>query len=345
MKIVPNSARRLAWTLVVALGLTGAAFAQQNPASLPIVIKFSHVVAAETNKGKTAEYFKKVAEERTKGAVRVEVYANSVLYKDKEEMEALQLGAVQMLAPTPGKFGPLGAREFEVLDLPYLFDSLEDEHKVTQGAIGRQLLGKLEPFGIHGLAFWDNGFKEMTSNKALRTPADFKGQKLRIQSSKVIEAQMRAVDAIPQVMAFAELYQAMQTGVVDGQENPTNVIYPSKLYEVQKYLTLSDHGYHGYAVIVNAKFWAGLPPDIRAQLESAMKDASTFFNDGAKKENDEGLAAIRASGGTEIIVLTPEQKLAWKKAFIKVHTEMADRVGRPLIQAIYKETGFDPAKL
>ncbi len=325
---------------------SGASWAQQTGTPQnPIVIKFSHVVAADTNKGKSAEYFKRLAEERTKGAVKVEVYHNSVLYKDKEEMEALQLGAVQMLAPTPGKFGPLGAREFEVLDLPYLFDNLDEEHRVTQGPIGRQLLAKLEQFGIHGLAFWDNGFKEMTSNKALRTPGDFKGQKLRIQSSKVIEAQMRAVDAIPQVMAFSELYQAMQTGVVDGQENPTNVIAPSKLYEVQKYLTMSDHGYHGYAVIVNAKFWAGLPPDIRTTLEGAMKDTSKYFNDSAVKENDDGLAVIKASGKTEIITLTPDEKRAWKKAFVKVHAEMADRVGRPLVQSIYKETGFDPAKL
>jgi C4-dicarboxylate-binding protein DctP len=326
--------------------MTSAAFAQAlGTPQNPIVIKFSHVSAADTNKGKSAEFFKKLAEARTQGAVKVEVYPNSTLYKDKEEMEALQLGAVQMLCATPGKFGPLGAREFEVLDLPYLFDNIEEEHKVTQGPIGRQLLGKLEAFGIHGLAFWDNGFKEMTSNKALRTPADFKGQKIRIQSSKVIEAQMRAVDAIPQVMAVAELYQAMQTGVVDGEENPTNVIYPSKFYEVQKYLTVSDHGYHGYAVITNAKFWASLPPTIRAHLESAIKDTSKYFDDSAVKENDEGLAAIKASGKTEIIVLTPEQKRAWKKAFIKVHAEMADRIGRPLVQAIYKETGFDPSKL
>ena len=329
---------------IAACGLAHQAGAQQTPQ--PIVIKFSHVVAADTNKGKTAEYFRKLVDERSKGAVKVEVYANSALFKDKEEMEALQLGAVQMLAPTPGKFGPLGVREFEVLDLPYLFDSVDEEHRVTQGPIGKALLAKLEPKGIHGLAFWDNGFKEMTSNKALRTPADFKGQKLRIQSSKVIEAQMRAVDAIPQVMAFAELYQAMQTGVVDGQENPTNVIYPSKLYEVQKYLTLSDHGYHGYAVIVNAKFWAGLPADVRTMLEAAMKDASTYFNASAKKENDDGLAAIRASGKTEIIVLTPDEKRAWKKAFVKVHDEMAERVGgKAFVQSIYRETGFDPAKL
>jgi C4-dicarboxylate-binding protein DctP len=336
----------LAGAGAAALGLTGTARAQQaGTPQNPVIIKFSHVVAADSNKGKTAEYFKKIAEERTKGAVKIEVYHNSVLYKDKEEMEALQLGAVQMLAPTPGKFGPLGAREFEVLDLPYLFDSLEEEHRVTQGKVGHDLLAKLDAKGIHGLAFWDNGFKEMTSNKALRKPSDFKGQKIRIQSSKVIEAQMRAVDAIPQVLAFSEIYQALQTGVCDGQENPTNVIAPSKLYEVQKYLTLSDHGYHGYALITNVKFWAGLPPALRTTLEGAVRDASNYFYDNAKKENDAGLAEIKAGGKTEIITLTKEEKLAWKKAFIKVHTEMADRVGKDLILAIYKETGFDPAKL
>ena len=328
-------------TLVIAV----LGFAAPALADGPIVIKFSHVIAADTAKGKAVEYFKKLAEERTKGAVKVEVYANSVLYKDKEELEALQLGAVQMLAPTPGKFGPMGVREFEVLDLPYLFDSLEEEHRVTGGVIGQQLLQKLEAKGVHGLAFWDNGFKEMTSNKPIRKPEDFKGQKIRIQSSKVIEAQMRAVGAIPQVMAFSEVYLAMQTGVVDGQENPTNVIYPSKLYEVQKYLTISDHGYHGYAVITNAKFWAGLPPDIRATLEGAMKDTTAYFNASAKKENDDGLAAIRKDGKTQITVLTPDEKKEWKRAFMRVHEEMADKIGRPLIQSIYQETGFDPTKL
>ncbi len=327
------------------LAVAASSFAAPAFADGPIVIKFSHVIAADTAKGKAVEYFKKLAEERTKGAVKVEVYANSVLYKDKEELEALQLGAVQMLAPTPGKFGPLGVREFEALDLPYLFDSLEEEHRVTGGPIGQQLLQKLESKGVHGLAFWDNGFKEMTSNKPLKKPEDFKGQKIRIQSSKVIEAQMRAVGAIPQVMAFSEVYMALQTGVVDGQENPTNVIYPSKLYEVQKYLTVSDHGYHGYAVITNAKFWAGLPPDIRATLEGAMKDTTAYFNASAKKENDDGLAAIRKEGKTQITVLTPEEKKEWKRAFMRVHEEMADKIGRPLIQSIYKETGFDPAKL
>ena len=318
-------------------GLVGVVHAQQ-----PIVIKFSHVVAADAPKGKAADYFKKLAEERTKGAVKVEVYHNSILFKDGEEIEALQLGSVQMLAPTPGKFGPMGVREFEVLDLPFLFDNIEEEHKVTQGPVGKRMLKMLEAKGIIGLAFWDNGFKEMTSNKALHNPEDFKGQKLRIQSSKVIDAQFRALGSIPQVMAYSEVYQALQTGVVDGQENPTSNVFESKLYEVQKYLTMSDHGYHGYAVIVNKKFWDGLPADIRSTLEGAMKDASDFFNQTAKQENDDALQGIRRTGKTEIIVLTPEERKAWKKALMKVHAEMGDRFGKDILQAIYKETGFDP---
>jgi C4-dicarboxylate-binding protein DctP len=331
-------------SLVIA-GLTFFVFTVGGPAAAePIIIRFSHVVAADTPKGRAAEYFKKLAEERTKGAVKVEVYHNSILYKDKEEMEALQLGAVQMLAPAPGKFGPLGAREFELLDLPFLFDNQEEEHKVTQGPTGWQLLNKLDSKGILGLAFWDNGFKEMTANKPLRKPEDFKGLKMRIQSSKVIESQMRALGAIPQVMGYGELYQALQTGVVDGQENPTSNIYASQFHEVQKYLTMSDHGYHGYGVITNKKFWAGLPPDIRITLEGAMKDTTDYFNATAKKDNDDALEAIRKSGKTQIIVLTEAERTAWKKALVKVHREWGDKIDKDLLQAIYRETGFDPAK-
>lgn len=323
----------------IVLALAGPAAAQQ-----PIVIKFSHVVAADTPKGKAAEYFKKLAEERTKGAVKVEVYHNSILYKDKEEVEALQMGAVQMLAPTPGKFGPLGAREFELLDLPFLFDDLEEEHKVTQGPIGRKLLDKLDSKGIVGLAFWDNGFKQMTANKPLRLPQDFKGLKMRIQSSKVIDSQMRALGALPQVMAFSEIYQGLQTGVIDGQENPTSNIYPSKFYEVQKYMTMSNHGYHGYAVITNKKFWTGLPSEIRTTLEGAMKDTTDYFNTISKKDNDDALEGIRSSGKTQIISLSPAERSAWKRALVKVHREWGDKLGRDILQGIYRETGFDPEK-
>jgi C4-dicarboxylate-binding protein DctP len=318
----------------------GPAFAQS-----PIVIKFSHVVAENTPKGKGALKFKELAEKATGGKVKVEVYPNSTLYKDGEEMNALQLGAVQMLAPSLAKFGPLGVPAFEVFDLPYLFDGYDELNKVTTGPVGKQLFQKLESKGIVGLAYWDNGFKDMSANTALRMPADFRGKKMRIQSSKVLDAQMRALGAVPQVMAFSEVYQALQTGVVDGTENPPSNLYTQKMHEVQKFLTISDHGYLGYAVIVNKPFWDDLPPDIRKALEGAMVEATKYTNDIAKKENIDALEAVKKAGKTQFITLTPEEKKAWKKALVKVHEEMASRIGKDVIQSIYKETGFDPAKL
>ena len=327
----------LAAVAAAMFSFAGAASAQQ-----PIVIKFSHVVAVDTPKGKGAEQFKKLAEERTKGRVKVEVYPNSSLFKDGEEMEALQLGSVQMLAPSLAKFGPLGVREFEVFDLPYIFDNQDELHKVTSGPVGTGLFKKLESKGIVGLAYWDNGFKVMSANKPIRVPADYKGLKMRIQSSKVLGDEMKALGAIPQVMAFSEVYQALQTGVVDGTENPPSNFYTQKMHEVQKYLALTEHGYLGYAVIVNKKFWDGLPPDVRTTLEGAMKDATKFANDIAKKENDDALAAVKASGKTEIITLTPDQKAAMKKALVVVHKDNESRVGKETIAEVYKETGFKP---
>jgi C4-dicarboxylate-binding protein DctP len=314
-------------------------------AAEPIVIKFSHVVADDTPKGKGANKFKELAEKYTSGAVKVEVYPNSTLYKDKEELEALQLGAVQMLAPSLSKFGPLGVKEFEVFDLPYLFDSYTELDKVTHGPVGQKLLAKLEPKGIHGLAFWDNGFKEMSANTPIKTPDDLKGKKMRIQSSKVLEEQFREIKALPQVMAFSEVYQALQTGVVDGWENTVSNMYTQKTHEVQKHIALSDHGYIGYAVITNKKFWDGLPPNVREQLDKAMKEATDYANNIAKEENDKSLEAIRASGKTQIYKPTDAEKLAFKKAMIPVHKKMESRVGADTLQAIYKETGFDPTKL
>jgi C4-dicarboxylate-binding protein DctP len=327
------------------IGLTAACFSVAAYAQQPIVIKFSHVVANDTPKGKAAEFFKQKAEELTKGRVKVEVYANSTLYKDKEEMEALQLGAVQMLAPSLAKFGPLGVKQFEVFDLPYIFDNYDELHKVTQGQVGKSLLNMLGSKGILGLSYWDNGFKVMSANKPLRSPEDFKGLKMRIQSSNVLDAQMRALGALPQKMAFSEVYQALQTGVVDGTENPPSNLYTQKMHEVQKYVTLSDHGYLGYAVIVNKKFWESLPADIRQQLDTAMEQATRYANQIAKVENDNSLAEVKKSGKSELITLTPDQKRAWKKALVKVHEQMGDRIGKDLIKSIYKETGFDPAKL
>jgi C4-dicarboxylate-binding protein DctP len=330
---------------VLAAGAAAAAVAAvpfMASAQAPIVIKFSHVVAEQTPKGKGALKFKELAEERTKGRVKVEVYPNSSLFKDGEEMEALQLGSVQMLAPSLAKFGPLGVRDFEVFDLPYMFDNSTELHKVTEGPVGAALFKKLEGKGVTGLAYWDNGFKVMTANKPIRVPADYKGLKMRIQSSKVLGDQMKALGAIPQVMAFSEVYQAMQTGVVDGGENTPSNVYTQKMQEVQKYLALTDHGYIGYAVIVNKKFWDGLPADLRNTVQGAMKDATKYSNDIAQKENDEALEGIRKSGKTQILVLTPEQKAEMKKALVGVHKENESRVGKEIIADVYKATGYKP---
>ena len=329
----------------VFVGLVAATFSVTALAQAPIVIKFSHVVAVDTPKGKAAEFFAKRAGELTKGKAKVEVYANSALYKDKEEMEALQLGAVQMLAPSLAKFGPLGVKEFEAFDFPYIFDDTAELHRVTQGPIGASLLAKLEPKGIKGLAFWDNGFKSFSANTPIKTPADLKGKKLRIQSSKVLEEEIRSVGGLPQVMAFSEVYQALQTGVVDGTENPISNLYTQKMHEVQKHLTLTNHGYLGYAVITNKKFWDGLPADVRGQLEQAMKEATVYANKIAQEENDSALEGVKKSGKTTVYAPTKEEKLAFKKAMAPVHVKMADRVGKDLLQSIYKETGFDPNKL
>ncbi len=328
-------------SLVVGLLVSCAAFTL----SAQTIIKFSHVVAVDTPKGQAALFFAKKADELTKGKVKVEVYANSALYKDKEEMEALQIGSVQMLAPSLAKFGPLGVKEFEAFDLPFIFDDTPDLHKITQGPVGAALMAKLDAKGIHGLAFWDNGFKSFSANTPLKMPADYKGKKFRIQSSKVLEEEIRSVGGIPQVMAFSEVYQALQTGVVDGTENPISNFYTQKMHEVQKHLTITNHGYLGYAVITNKKFWDGLPADVRGQLEQAMKESTVYANQIAQAENDKALAGVKASGKTAVYVPTKEERLALKKAMAPVHTKMADRVGKDILKQIYTATGFDPTKL
>ena len=313
---------------LIAAALAVPAFAQD------ITIKFSHVVAPDTPKGKAADKFKELAEKYTEGKVKVEVYPNSQLYKDKEELEALQLGSVQMLAPSLAKFGPLGISDFEVFDLPFLFDNYDELRKVTDGEPGKEMLAKLESKGIKGLAFWDNGFKIMSANSPLHMPDDFLGLKMRIQSSKILEAEMESVGALPQVMAFSEVYQGLQTGVVDGTENPPSNMYTQKMHEVQKHATLSDHGYLGYALIVNKAFWDGLPEDVRTQLDKAVAEATAYGNGIAKEENDKALEAMRAAGTTEFHELTPEERAAWVEKMTVVHEKMADRIGRERVEQV-----------
>jgi C4-dicarboxylate-binding protein DctP len=305
-------------------------------AESPIVIKFSHVVAKDTPKGKAAEKFKELAEAATKGRVKIEVYANSTLYKDKEELEALQLGAVQMLAPSMAKFGPLGVKEFELFDFPYLFTDQKSLERVTNGPVGKEMLKRLETKGLIGLSFWDNGFKIMSSNRSMHVPTDLKGLKLRIQASKVLDEQMRVLGANPQVMAFSEVYQALQTGVVDGLENVPSNLYTQKMHEVQKHMTVTNHGYIGYAVVVNKKFWEKLPVDVRSQLDGAMKEATEYANKIAQQENEAALDAIRKSGKVTVYMPTDAEKAEWRKVMLPVHKTMEERIGKDLIAAASK---------
>jgi C4-dicarboxylate-binding protein DctP len=306
-------------------------------AQSPIVIKFSHVVANDTPKGKGAIKFKELAEKYTNGKVKVEVYPNSSLYKDKEEIEALQLGSVQMLAPSTAKFAPLGAKEFEALDLPNLFASEEAYTKAMKGEVGKWLFKKLEPKGISGLAFWDNGFHMVSSNRPLINPSDFQGLKIRISGSKIADRYFRDVGAIPQILAFSEVYQALQTGVVDGCENTASNYLTQKFHEVQKHITVSYHAHLQYAVIVNTKFWNGLPADIRTQLDKAMDEATDYTNSIAVKENEDALAEIKKSGKTTLHYLTDDQKKAWQTAMAPTYQWAKGRVGTEVLDLLSKE--------
>jgi C4-dicarboxylate-binding protein DctP len=310
----------------------GAAMAQA-----PIVIKFSHVVATDTPKGKGALKFKELAEKYTDGKVKIEVYPNSSLYKDKEEIEALQLGSVQMLAPSTAKFAPLGAKEFEALDLPWLFKDEVTYTKAMKGPVGKWLFQKLESKGISGLAYWDNGFHMTSANRPLLTPADFQGLKIRISGSKIADQYFRNVGTIPQIMAFSEVYQALQTGVVDGCENTASNYLTQKFYEVQKDITVSYHAHLQYAVIVNSKFWNGLPPDIRKQLDKAMDEATDYTNSIAVQENEDALAEIKKSGKTTLHYLTDDQRKAWQTAMAPTYVWAKGRVGQEVLDLLAKE--------
>ena len=322
----------LAAASIAALTLVGPATAQS-----PIVIKFSHVVATNTPKGLAAEKFKELAEKYTDGKVKVEVYPNSTLYKDKEEIEALQLGSVQMLAPSTAKFAPLGVKEFESLDLPWLFKDDDVYAAAMKGPVGKFLFDKLQAKGIKGLAYWDNGFHMVSANKPLIKPSDFQGLKFRISGSKVADQYFRNVGSIPQIMAFSEVYQALQTGVVDGCENTPSNYLTQKFYEVQKDITVSNHAHLQYAVIVNSKFWDGLPADVRGQLEKAMSEATDYTNSIARKENEDALAEIKKTGKTNLHYLTDADRKAWQAAMQPTYKWAKGRVGQEVLDLLAKE--------
>ncbi|MBK9519763.1 MAG: TRAP transporter substrate-binding protein [Anaeromyxobacter sp.] len=326
--------------LLAALAL--AALPAPGAAAPPIVIRFSHVVAVDTPKGQAAELFARRAAELTRGRVQVRVFPNGTLYKDQEEIQALQLGAVELLAPSLSKFGPIGVREFEVFDLPFLFEDEAALRKVTGGAVGQMLLRRLQPKGLLGLGFWDSGFKSFSANRPLHRPEDFRGLRIRIQASGVLDAQMRALGALPQVLPFPEVYRALEAGVVDGAENPIANFWTQGMYRVQKHLSLTRHGYLGYAVITNRRFWDALPADLRRALEQALDEATEHANRLAHQRDEEDLERVRRTGTTVVFVPSGAERQAFVRALLPVHQAMEQRLGPDLIRAIYQATGTSP---
>jgi C4-dicarboxylate-binding protein DctP len=331
--------KRLAIALAVILAVAAGkpAFADE-----PIIVKFSHVVAPDAPKGKAALFFKELAEKYTNGRVKVEVYPNSSLYKDKEELEALQLGAVQLLAPSIAKFSPLGVKEFDVFDLPFLLSDEARARQMMASPMMAELNKKLEAKGVSPLAYWDNGAHDYTANKALISPDDFRGMKMRIQGGKVLDAVARELGALPQILPFSAVYQSLQTGVVDGEDNVPSNILTQKFYEVQRHITVSNHGRLTYALVTNKTFWNSLPPDVRAALDRAVQESTEFFNATAAKDNADALDKIKASGKSEVHVLTEAERKAWITKLMPVHTEMQSRFGKDFIERIYKASGFTP---
>ncbi|XLX39121.1 TRAP transporter substrate-binding protein [Ectopseudomonas mendocina] len=313
------------------LSCTGLAQAADEP----ILIKFAHVVADNTPKGQGALLFKKLAEERLPGRVKVDVYPNSSLFGDGKEMEALLLNEVQMLAPSLAKFEQY-AKPVQIFDLPFLFDNMEAVDRFQASPEGRGLLTSMEDKNITGLAYWHNGLKVMSANKPLREPSDARGLKFRVQASAVLEEQFKAVRANPRKMSFAEVYQGLQTGVVNGTENTWSNYYSQKAHEVQKYMTESDHGLIDYMVITNTKFWKGLPDDVRSELETIMAEVSVEVNRQADDLNRKAKQDIAKAGTTEIIELTPQQRAEWREAMRPVWKKFENEIGAELIQAAEK---------
>jgi C4-dicarboxylate-binding protein DctP len=296
------------------------------------VIKFPHVTAPATPKGQAAQRFKALAESRFPGRVRVEVYPSAQLMDDSDSLEALAFGDVQMIATSLSVFDRL-TKQFQVFDLPFLFPDLDAVERFQQSPVGAELLTALTSQGMLGLAFWHNGMKQLTGPRPLRRPADAAGLKFRVMESDVLEAQVLAIGASPQKMAYSEVYQALQTGAVDAQENTWSNIYSSKFYEVQPYVSETNHGYIGYFVAVNRDFWQGLPPDLKQGLEEIMAEVTAFGNARSAEINLEHRQAVEASGRTEIVTLTADELAAWRAAMEPVWDRFRDAIGAELIDA------------
>jgi C4-dicarboxylate-binding protein DctP len=301
-------------------------------AAAPIKIKFAHVVAETTPKGIGALLFKERVEKELAGKVVVEVYPNSQLYDDDKVMEAMLLGDVQMAAPSLAKFGQY-TKKLQVFDLPFLFDNLAALERFQSGKMGKDLLNSMQKKGYKGLAYWHNGMKHLSANKCLHVPEDAKGLKFRIQPSDVLQAQFEQLGASPQKLAFAEVYNALQTGVVDGTENPWSNTYSKKFYEVQKCISDTDHGYLGYMVVTSNKFWKSLPGEVRTTLEKILAELTVEVNQKATALEKEDRQKIVDAKRAEVIKLTDAELGKWRDIMKPVWKKFEKEIGEEVINA------------
>ncbi len=319
---------------IIALGVLAAGLAMSPIMhAKEIVIKFSHVTTAKTPKGKGAILLKELVEERLKGKVRVEVYPSSQLYNDKAVLKALLLNDVQLAAPSLSKFNKY-TKKWGLFDLPFLFKNTEALNCFTSSKKGQSLLNAAEHKGIVGLGYWLNGMKQISANHPLITPNDAKGLKFRIMSSDILKAQFESVNANPQKMAFSEVYNALATGVIDGQENTWSNIRSKKFFEVQKDTTISDHGVLEYALVTNKRFWNSLPNDIRTELDKIIKEVTAKVVGYALDAAHNDMNTVKNSGKTNIHTLTDGQRQQWANAMKPVWSQFEDEVGKDNIEAV-----------
>lgn len=297
------------------------------------VIRFSHVVAENTPKGLAARRFADLVRKKSMGRIQVEVFPNGQLVGDEAEVRALLDGDVQMIAPSTGKLAELFP-PWQIFDLPYAFPDQDAVVAAMEGPIGQKLFRTLQARGLRGLAMWDNGWKQMTSSHGpLVLPADFAGQRFRIQPTPVLMEQFKALGATGVPVAFDQTFRSLETGQVDGQENTPSNIYQKKFHEVQRYLTISNHGYLGYTVMTNDLFWETLPADVRAILSEALIETTAWVRENAGRLNQQDLDRIKM-GRIEVHVQTEAERTAWKAAFRPVYDYYSREVDSELIGAI-----------
>ena len=322
-------------TLVAAAALSSLLAAGAAVASDPITIKFSHVVAENTAKGKMANKFKELVAERLAGKVEVEVFPNSQLFGDNKVLEAMLLGDVQMSAPALSKFSRF-TKQLQIFDLPFLFKDMAAVEKFQSSDKGIELLTSLQKKGLVGLGYLHNGLKQLSSSTPLRVPADAKGLKFRIMSSDVLAAQFHAVKATPLKKPFSEVFTLLQTKAIDGQENTWSNIYSKKFFEVQPYITESNHGLLDYMVVTSKEFWTSVPDAEREIIKKALDEAIAFGNEVAAQKSVDDRQKIIDSKRTEIIELDDATRSQWVEAMKPVWEEFEKEIGKDMIDAAYK---------